>query len=159
MIQHEMSIHLNRPVDQVFAFLADPAKQPTWQSNLLEIEQLTAGPMRDGARVREVRRLGRRPTEYQAEVTVFEPNKRLALRVISGPHVTLSYSFEAEDGGTRLRYQFVMRTGGMMRVLESLIVRSLRKQSVSDFEKLKGVLERYAPYDASSDAYSRSTPR
>src|SRR5215469_18120274 len=44
MIQHDVSIHLNRPVDQVFGFLADPTMQPTWQSNLIEIEQLTAGP-------------------------------------------------------------------------------------------------------------------
>jgi uncharacterized membrane protein len=141
MIQHDVSIHLNRPVDQVFAFLADPAKQPAWQSDLIEIEQLTEGPMRVGTRFREVRRLGRRPTEYQAEVIAYEPDKRFALRVISGPRVTLSYSFEAEEGGTRLRYQFVMHTSGMMRVIEPLIVRSLRKQSASDFAKLKGILE------------------
>lgn len=157
MIQHEVSVHLNRPVDQVFAFLADPAKQPSWQSNLIEIEQLTEGPMRVGTRIREVRRLGRRPTAYQAEVIVFEPNKHFSLRVITGPRVTLTYAFEAEEGGTRLRYQFVMRTGGMMRVLEPLIVRSLRKQTSSDFEKLRDILERKAPYDASSDAHSRST--
>jgi uncharacterized protein YndB with AHSA1/START domain len=142
MIQYAVSMHLNRPVDQVFAFLTDASKQPTWQSNLIEIEPLTEGPMRVGTRIREVRRVGRRPTEYQAEVIDFEPNKRFALRVITGPHVTLSYSFAAEDGGTRLRYQFVMRTSGMMRVLEPLIARSLRKQSTSDFERLKGILER-----------------
>jgi hypothetical protein len=142
MIQHDVSIHLNRPVDQVFAFLADPAMQPLWQSNLIEIEQPTAGPMRVGTRIREVRRLGRRPTEYQAEVTGFEPNKRFSLRVINGPRVTLSYSFEPEKGGTRLRYQFAMRPNGLMRVFEPLIIRSLRKQSSSDFEKLKDILER-----------------
>src|SRR5215475_715475 len=76
MIQHDVSIHLNRPVDQVFAFLADPAKQPMWQSNLIAIEQLTEGPMRVGTRIREVRRLGQRPTEYQAEVIALEPDKR-----------------------------------------------------------------------------------
>lgn len=142
MIQVDVSIHLNRPVDQVFAFLTDPSKLPTWQSNLIAIEQLTEGPMRVGTRIREVRRLGRRPTEHQVEVVVFEPNERLALQVMTGPHVMVSYSFEAEDGGTRLRYQFVMRTNGMMRLLEPLIVRSLRKQSTSDFETLKGILER-----------------
>ena len=140
MIQHEVSIHLNRPVDSVFAFLADPAKQRAWQADLIEIEQLTAGPMRVGTRIREVRRLGR-PTEYQAEVSAFERDKLFALRVITGPRVALSYAFEAEEGGTRLRYQFVMHTSGLMRVLEPLILRSLRKQSASDFARLKGILE------------------
>lgn len=142
MIQHDVSIHLNRPVDQVFAFVADPAMLPMWQSNLIESEQLTEGPMRVGTRTREVRRLGRRPIEYQAEVTGFEPNKRFSLRVINGPRVTLNYSFEPEEGGTRLRYQLVMRPSGMMRLLAPLIIRSLRKQSSSDFEKLKDILER-----------------
>jgi uncharacterized protein YndB with AHSA1/START domain len=141
MIQHEVSIHLNRPVDQVFAFLTDASNTPRWQSNLIESEQLTDGPMRVGTRIREVRRLGRRPTAYVAEVTDFEPNHRFAVRVITGPHVTLSYAFAAEDGGTRLRYQFAIRTGGMMRLLEPLIARSLRKQSALDFERLKGILE------------------
>jgi hypothetical protein len=140
MIQHEVSIYLNRPVDQVFIFLADPTKQPAWQSDLIEIEQLTAGPMRVGTRIREVRRVGRRRAEYQAEVSAFEPDKRFALQVITGPRVALSYSFEAEEGGTRLRYHFAMHTSGIMRVLEPLILRSLRKQSVSDFARLKGIL-------------------
>jgi uncharacterized membrane protein len=141
MIQHEVSIHLNRPVDQVFAFLIDASNVPRWQSNLIESEQLTDGPMRVGTRVREVRRLGRRPTAYVAEVTDIEPNHRFAVRVISGSQATLSYALAAEDGGTRLRYQLAIRTSGMMHLLEPLIARSLRKQSALDFERLKGILE------------------
>jgi uncharacterized membrane protein len=30
MIQHELSIHVNRPVEQVFAFLVDLKNVPTW---------------------------------------------------------------------------------------------------------------------------------
>lgn len=142
MIQHELSLHLNRPVDEVFAFLTDASQVPSWQSNLIESEQLTEGPMRVGSRFREVRRVGRRPIASEAEVIDFEPNTRFTLRVITGPQVTVSYALAAEEGGTRLRYQFVMRTGGMMRVLEPLIRRSLRKQSASDFGRLKGILER-----------------
>jgi uncharacterized membrane protein len=141
MIQHEVSIHLNRPVDQVFAFLADASNQPRWQSNLIESEQLTDGPTRVGTRIREVRRLGRRPTAYLAEITEFEPSRRFAVRVITGPQVTLSYTFAAEDGGTRLRYQFTIRTSGLMRLLDPLIAHSLRKQSALDFARLKDILE------------------
>ena len=36
MIQHKVTIHLNRPVEHVFAFLADARNLPTWQSNLIE---------------------------------------------------------------------------------------------------------------------------
>ena len=141
MIQHEVTIHINRPIEQVFAFLADSQNLRTWQSNLIENEQLTEGPLRVGTRFREVRRTGPRQSEIQAEITDFESNKRFATRTITQPKVTVSYSLEREDGGTRLNYKFVMLTSGMMRLLEPLIAGSIKKDTELDFQKLKHVLE------------------
>ena len=141
MIQHEVTIHLNRPVEQVFAFLMDTGKLSTWQSSLIKTEQITEGPLRAGSRFREVRRLGRRESEIQGEITVFEPNKRFETKTLTKPQVTVSYSFEAEDGGTRLKHKFVMLTSGLMRLLEPLIAGSIKKESASDFETLKRMLE------------------
>jgi uncharacterized protein YndB with AHSA1/START domain len=141
MIQHEVAIHLDQPVEKVFAFLAEPKNLPKWQSNLIEIEQLTEGTLRVGARVREVRRLGQRPSENKAEVQVFEPNKRFELKTVTEPEVAISYSFETEGSGTRLKYRFVMLTSGLMRLLEPLIANTIKKQSASDFETLKRVLD------------------
>ena len=141
MIQHEESMQLNRPIEQVFAFVADNHNLRTWQSNLIESEQLADEPMRVGSRFREVRHLGRRPTEIHAEMTVFEPNKCFATRTLTEPRVTVNYDFAAEDGGTRLTYTFVMYTSGMMRLLEPLIARSIKQQTRTDFQQLKRVLE------------------
>jgi len=141
MIQHEVTIHLNRPVEQVFAFLMDTGKLSTWQSNLIKIEPLTEGPLRAGSRFREVRRLGRRDSEIQGEITVFEPNKRFETKTITRPNVTVSYSFEAENSGTQLKQKFVMLTSGLMRLLEPLIAGSIKRESESDFETLKRILE------------------
>ena len=141
MIRHEATIHLDRPVEQVFAFVADNHNLHTWQSNLIESEQLTGGPMRAGTRIREVRRLGRRPTEIQAEIMVFEPDRRFATKTVTEPPVTVSYDFEAKDGGTRVTYTFVMHTRGMTRLLQPLIAGSIKKQTASDFQRLRRVLE------------------
>src|SRR5688572_1351363 len=127
MIQHEVTIHLNRPVEQVFAFLADTRKLPTWQSNLIESAPLTDGPLGVGTHFREVRRLGRRPTEIRAAVTVFEPNRRFEIETVTEPHVTVSYALEAKNGGTRLRYTFVMLTRRLMRILEPLVAGSIKR--------------------------------
>ncbi|MDQ3004743.1 MAG: SRPBCC family protein [Chloroflexota bacterium] len=141
MIQHDVTIHLKRPVEQVFAFLADYQNLRTWQSNLLENEQLTEGPLRVDTRFREVRRTGPGQSEIQAEITDFESNKRFGTRTITKPQVTVSYSLEGENGGTRLNYKFVMLTSGMMRLLEPLIAGSIRKDTNLDFQKLKHILE------------------
>jgi len=141
MINHEVNIYINRPVEQVFAFLADAKNLHAWQSDLVENGQLTEGALRVGTRFREVRRTGPRQSEIQAEITVFEPNKRFATKTLTKPQATVSYAFDSEDGGTRLTYKFAMITSGLMRLLEPLIVGSIKKDSDSDFEKLKRILE------------------
>lgn len=144
MIQHEVSIFLNCPVQQVFAFISDASNLRTWQSNLIENEMLTESSLGVGSRFREVRRMGRRPAEIQAVITEFEPNKRFATRTETEPQASVSYSFAAEDGGTRLNYQFRMPTSGMMRLFEPMIAASIKKESEADFRRLKGVLENEA---------------
>lgn len=141
MIQHEVTIHLDQPVEQVFAFLVDTGKLSTWQSNLIKLEQITEGPLRTGSRFREVRRLGRRDSEIQGEITALEPNRRLETKTVTMPQAMVSYSLDPERGGTRLRYKFVLVTTGLMRLLEPLIARSIKKDSESDFETLKRILE------------------
>ena len=140
MIQHEVSIHLNRSVEQVFAYLIDPNNLRAWQSNLVETAQLTE-PLRVGTRFREVRRMGPRQAEIQAEITAFEPNKHFATKTLTKPQVTVSYSFEPKNNGTQLNYRFIMRTSGIMRLLEPLIASSIKQDTKSDFERLKSVLE------------------
>ena len=141
MIQHEVTIHLKRPVEQVFAFLADYQNLRTWQSNLIENEQLTEGPLRAGTRFREVRRTGPGQSEIQGEITDFEPNKRFSTKTITEPQVTVTYFLEREDHGTRLRYKFIMLTSGMMRLLEPLIAGQIKKGTDQDFQKLKQILD------------------
>src|SRR4030066_172179 len=89
MIQNEVTIHINRPVEQVFRFLVDSKNLRTWQSNLVENEQLTKEPMRVGTRFREVRRMGPRQSEIQLEITDFELNKRFATKTLTQPQVTV----------------------------------------------------------------------
>lgn len=141
MIQHEVTIHLNRPVEQVFAFLVDISKLSAWQSNLIKSEPLTEGPLRRGSRFREVRRIRGRESEIQGEITALEPNKRLETKTVTKPQAAVSYSLHPEQGGTRLQYKFVLVTSGLMRLLEPMIASSIKKESAEDFETLKRILE------------------
>jgi len=141
MIQHELTIHLDQPVEQVFAFLMDTSKLSTWQSNLIKSELLTEGPLHTGSRFREVRRINNKETEIQGEITALEPNKRLETKTATRPQATVSYSLAPEQGGTRLSYKFSLVTSGLMRLLEPMIASSIKKDTEADFETLKHILE------------------
>ena len=141
MIQQEVTIHIACPVEKVFAFLADAKYLRAWQSNLIENQQLAEGPVRVGTQFRELRRTGPRQSEIRAEITAYELNKRFATKTLTKPQVTVDYALESEAGGTRLNYKFVMLTSGIMRLLEPLIVGSMKKDNDLDFQKLKLLLE------------------
>lgn len=141
MIQHKTSIHVNCPAERVFAFLVDMEQLPAWQANLIKAEALTAGPLRAGSHVREVRRLRGKETQLEAEISGFEPNHRLATTTLGTPKVTVLYALDPLDGGTQLRYEFAMQTAGLMRLLEPVILSGIRKESQADLQRLKQLLE------------------
>ncbi len=141
MINHESNVFINRPVEQVFAFMSDPQNRSKWQSNLIKSEKITEGSTRTGTRLRELRRMGRREIEAQVEITDFEVNKRFATMTITTPHVTDSYSFESENSGTKVHHLYTMATSGFMRLLEPLIARSVKSGINESLEKLKSLLE------------------
>jgi uncharacterized protein YndB with AHSA1/START domain len=141
MIQHEVTIHLDKPVEQVFAFLTDTSKLSTWQSNLIKSETLTEGPLRTGSRFREVRRINNKDEEIEGEITTLEPNKRLETKTVTKPQATVSYVLDPEQGGTRLSYKFVLVTSGAMRLMDPIMASAIKKGSEADFETLKHLLE------------------
>ena len=141
MIQHEVTVHLNQPVDQVFGFLMDTSKLSTWQSNLIKSEPITEGPLRTGSRFREIRRIQGKESEIEGEIVTLEPNKRLETQTMTKPQARVSYTLVPEQGGTRLQYKFILVTSGLMRLLEPMIAKSIRKDTQADFETLKRVLE------------------
>ena len=142
MIQHRVTTHINRPVEQVFEFTANEKNLSKWQANFVEGEQLTEGSIRVGTLVREVRRMGPRRSEIQAEVTAFEENKRFGTKTLTTPNVAVSYEFESEEGTTRVTYTFTMITRGFMRLLEPIISGPIKKDAEADFERLKQILEK-----------------
>src|SRR4051794_1798007 len=99
MIQHEAILHIQRPVEQVFAFVADSARTKSWQEGLAAFEPVTRGPLRVGTQFREVRLSGSKQTERRVEVIALDPNKRFETRTTTKPVVTVSFAFAPEEGG------------------------------------------------------------
>ena len=60
MVKVEISLHINRPVAEVFNYLNDPAKMPEWNSTMEEATP-SESPLKVGTRIRtRIRMLGRK---------------------------------------------------------------------------------------------------
>ena len=145
MLKLDISIVINRPVEEVFAFLSNPENGPKWGSGSKEVKMITQGPIGVGTRYRTVREaLGRR-IESETEITEFEPNRKIASKSISGPFpMESAVTFERVEGGTRVTGTLFGEPGGFFKLAEPLLVSMLKRQYQADLANLKDLMESHA---------------
>ncbi|MFQ5858009.1 MAG: SRPBCC family protein [Anaerolineae bacterium] len=142
MARIEGSVVINRPVEEVFAFVTNPENERLWRSILLEWEQTSDGPMGVGTTIREVEQFLGRRIEETYEVTEYEPNRKFALKSISGPTPNkVSQTLESVQGGTKHTLLIEAELGGFFKLAEPIVARMIKKQVEAQLEILKGLLE------------------
>ncbi len=145
MLKLDLSITINRPVEEVFAVLSNPENGPKWSSGSSEAKITSQGPIGVGTRYRSVRQaLGRR-IESETEITEYEPNRRYATKSISGPFpMESAVTFERVEGGTRVTGTLMGEPGGFFKLAEPLLVRTAKRQFEGDLANLKDLMEAHA---------------
>ena len=130
------------PPAVVFAYLTDREKATVWQATLLEAHFNPDAPVHKGTEIHEVRKVLGRKIESTVEVTEFEPDQLFGGRVISGPVPwQFRYTFEGEDGSTRVNFHMEGEPGGFFRLAEPLVIRTVQKQLENDFSTLKELVK------------------
>jgi carbon monoxide dehydrogenase subunit G len=135
---YEHELEIERPPDDVYAFLSDPENLPRWQSEVLEVRR------ESDTRFREVRTFVGRRIESTLEVTAAEQGREFSLRSASGPvRFSVRHLLEpAGEGRTRLRV--VGETGGaggLFKLGGRLLRRAAERRFHEDFARLKHILE------------------
>lgn len=142
MINVEDSIVINRPIEEVFAYVSDLTNAPEWQTGLIEVRRTTAAPLGIGAQFTFVRKFLGRKLEASNEFTRYKPNEIVTFVTTSGPvSVEASYLFQTQAAGTRITCRMAMKVQGFSRLAEPLIAASVRREMSAEFGYLKDLLE------------------
>ena len=142
MIRVEESVVIQRPVEEVFAFVADQTNAPHWQSGLLEVRRTTEDPVGVGTKHTAVRKFMGRRLEATNEYVVYEPNKQVTFKGTAGSaDFQHSYITESIAKGTRLTSRMEMEPKGLFGLAEPLITPSLKREFVANLGELKDLLE------------------
>jgi uncharacterized protein YndB with AHSA1/START domain len=138
----ERTITINRPVDEVFTFLADGRNAKLWRSGVLDVDLVSGAGL--GARYSQgVRGPGGRRIAADYEVTEFEPNSRIAFRATAGPvRPTGSFTFEGMGTGTVLTFKLDAALGGLQKLLMGGAVQSTMNAEMGALDRLRDLLER-----------------
>lgn len=134
---------IRRPRDEVAAYASDPANAPSWYVNIRSADLRTPPPLRVGSRVAFSARFLGRTLEYTYEIVDLVPGERLVMRTAEGPFpMETTYTWAAEDGGTRMTLRNRGEPNGFAKVGAGLMAAAMRGANRKDLARLKAILER-----------------
>jgi len=142
MITIEKSIIINRPQQEVFDFLTNPANNAQWQSAAEATEWTSEGPPGVGSTYRSVIRFLGRKIDSTNEITIWDPPHLYGFKSVSGPFpVGGTMKLESQENGTQLTWTFQVEFGGFFKIAEGLVGKRAEKQFDTSFDALKLLLE------------------
>ena len=139
MITAHGHVFIDRPIGDVFDYLADSRNEPAWLPGATRVDKTTDGPVALGTTFEgDYARAG----VVTLELVEYAPRERVTFRARAriaefDDEVTLS----AEGSGTRLEAVMRARPRGWMRLLEPIMGNVMRQQFESNWTYLKQTLE------------------
>lgn len=139
----QTEIVIDRSVDAVAAYAADPSNAPEWYAKIDSIEWKTSPPAAVGSQVTFVARFLGRRLEYTYELVDFVPRERLVMRTAQGPFPMETTYFWTAAGATSTRMTLRNRgaPAGFAKVMAPFLVPAMRRANRKDLARIKGILE------------------
>jgi uncharacterized protein YndB with AHSA1/START domain len=142
MVRIEGEIVINRPVEDVFDFVADERNEPRYNPQMRRAEQISDGPIGIGTRFRaELVNMGR-TVEMVIEFTGFDRPRRLASTThMSSMDIHYTLTFEPVPEGTRMRWSGDLEPHRIFKLMSPMVARMGRRQEERIWTGLKRLLE------------------
>ncbi|KAA8881852.1 SRPBCC family protein [Nocardia colli] len=141
----EVSDEVDRPVEQVFAYVTDPSRFGEWQQGVVSGRMDGGGVPRVGQKCLTTRRIGFAERPVTAELAYIDPPRTWGVRGIDGPiRSIVDVTVDPLDDGARsrvtIRLDFVGH--GIGKLLVPLVVRpQSRKEMPANLAALRRQLE------------------
>ncbi|MFE2550391.1 SRPBCC family protein [Streptomyces sp. NPDC059355] len=142
--QFESTVEIDRPVGEVFAYLADGRNDPQFSPRVQEITRTPDGPTGVGTVFRSTVKDAGMKTGREFRITGFEPQKLIRWTEQSKNLVTAEggYDFEALSGDrTRVRIFNTLEGHGLGKLLVGLALSAARKDAPDFGRRIKAAAE------------------
>lgn len=140
-VRIQMSLTIDRPVDEVFDFVADARNALKWLPVAVERRKLTDGPIGVGTRFEGTDRIGRRMVTHTQKITAFEPGRSVTTHISEPWNGDYEIRVEPTHEGTLLTVETTGRPSGGARLFNLVPDRAMSKMYERDYQRLKALLE------------------
>jgi carbon monoxide dehydrogenase subunit G len=135
---------IDRPIDEVFAFLADGENDPKFSPRVLEIRKTTDGPSEVGTVYASTVKDAGMKTQREFKLTEFEAPTRIRWTELSKNMITVpegGYDLAREGEGTRVTVHNEFEGHGFGKLILPLALRSARKGADDFANAIKAAAE------------------
>ena len=141
MIRFETDVRIDRPIEDVFAYVSNPDNFPYWNSAVDAVRESDPG----STYVME-RHLPTGRAVNELQIVTLERPREFAIRTTSGPTpFSYVYRFSADNGDTVVRLDAEVELEGVASLLPQLARRAVKKGVDDNFTTLKAILEAPSP--------------
>lgn len=142
MNEFEIATTIDRPLEDVWAFLENFDRFPEWNPGLTEAHMTSSKPVGVGTTVVFRGKFLGRTFELTQEYAEYVPNQRFVVKTAAGPfHLELESALERGPDGTKLTNRYRGESHGFVKLAEPVVVRLAKKQFESAAENMKALLE------------------
>jgi uncharacterized membrane protein len=134
-------VTIARPVDEVFAFFANPENDPKWRPGLVKITRESGEGV--GARyLQQLKGPGGVSIKTVTEVVTLDPPALIEFTTVKG-FVPPSgrFLFSEAPGGTNVRFELEVQLGGLKGLLMGSTVKKTLASEVANLTRAKEILE------------------
>jgi uncharacterized protein YndB with AHSA1/START domain len=145
MARIEINLVINRPVEEVFAFVSNSENLPRWRSTSLEVKKTSTGPLGMGSTFKGRFTFLGRQFDGNVVVTAYELNRVYMSKIAEGPFpLETGYTLEPVENGTHVTFVVEGAPGGFFKLAEPLVVSMAKRAYEADLHNLKDMLEAQA---------------
>ncbi|MFE6749771.1 SRPBCC family protein [Kitasatospora purpeofusca] len=140
----ETSVEVDRPVEEVFAYLADGRHDPEFSPRVLEITKTPDGPTAVGTVFRSTVKDAGMKTSRRFRITGLEAPRTVRWTEESKNLVTAEGGYDLEalpDGRTRVRIFNTLEGHGLGKLLTGPALRAARKDAPDFGRRIKAAIE------------------
>ncbi len=141
-MHHVATVDIDRPADEVFAYLADFENNPAWQGGMDHCEWTSEPPIAVGSTYAQLAHFLGREIRTTFEVTAYEPGERVRIEsIVSTFPIQVTRSVEAlDEGRCRVRAEVTGQPPWYLRWMPGM-TGMVRRSIDNDYANLKRLLE------------------
>jgi len=143
MINLDLGTLIDKPVKDVFAFVANLNNMSKWNSAVVSLQQITPGPIGVGTKFKSVGEMMGRRIEGEVQVTAYEPDTKTGFQMQAGPvQVNVTIAFKPVGTGTKVSLNAQGNPGGLFKLAEPVMQGRVKSLMEENLARLKSVLEK-----------------